>query len=443
VNFSDAPPLALARIWAELQIRDGWIELAVVSAAVIMGLLIRRHWNVKLDHRMDGLISADARTALSWLLPPVAIWLALTIAQAVLRPAIGIGLLEVAAKVFAALAVARGLTFLVRRGFPGSVFLASFERGISLLIWGVFVLEITDVLPQLAERLDAITLPLGRQPVSVLAIVYGAFMVVFTLLVALWLGSVIESRLSRAESLHSSLRVALSRLFRSLLVLIGVLIALQLVGLDLTVLSVFGGALGVGLGFGLQKIASNYMSGFIVLLERSVRIRDFVTIDGFYGEVKMLTTRYIVLRALDGREAIIPNEKLITDTVINHSYTDPRIRVATSVQVEYDCDIDRAKEILVAAARAHPRVLEEPPPLALLARFADSGIELELGFWIRDPENGTGGVRGEVNHAIWQAFVAAGIEFAYPHQDIRIVRAPASCGDTGGGAQSAPSAPRP
>jgi len=212
-----------------------------------------------------------------------------------------------------------------------------------------------------------------------------------------------------------------SRLAKSLLVLFAVLIVLPLVGIDLTVLSVFGGAIGVGLGFGLQKIASNYVSGFIILLDRSIRIGDLITADNFYGEVKNITTRYVVVRALDGREAIIPNEMLITTTVLNHSYSNRQIRLAIPVQVAYKCGPEDAMRLMEAAAAQHPRALADPPPRAFLARFGDSGIELELGVWIGDPEHGTLDIRSELNLAIWRAFREAGIEIPYPQREVRVL----------------------
>ena len=178
-----------------------------------------------------------------------------------------------------------------------------------------------------------------------------------TLLLALWAGAALEARLLRAEALHSSLRVVFARLARAVLLVAAVLVVLPLIGVDLTVLSVFGGALGVGLGLGLQKIASNYLSGFIILLDRSIRLGDMITVDGHYGEVTRITTRYMVVRTLTGVEAIIPNDTLVTSTVLNHSYTDKRVRLAVRVQVAYGTDVPEALELLIDVARRHPRVL--------------------------------------------------------------------------------------
>jgi small-conductance mechanosensitive channel len=215
--------------------------------------------------------------------------------------------------------------------------------------------------------------------------------------------------------------VALSRLLRSLLVVTAVLLVLPLVGIDLTVLSVFGGALGVGLGFGLQKIASNYVSGFIILLDRSIRIGDVITADQFNGVVKNITSRYVVVKASDGREAIIPNETLITQTIQNHTHSDNLVRVTVQVQVGYDSDIEQALSVLVALAREHPRLLAEPPPAAVVVRMADSGIDLELGAWLNDPQLGMQGIRSDLYRAIVKAFRTHGIDIPYPQRVVHQV----------------------
>jgi small-conductance mechanosensitive channel len=184
---------------------------------------------------------------------------------------------------------------------------------------------------------------------------------------------------------------------------------------------VFGGALGVGLGFGLQKIAANYISGFIILLDRSLRIGDLISVGSDRGQVTQITTRYTVLKGQTGIEAIVPNEVLVGSVVLNESYTDPRVRIALPVQVSYAADLERAMAILVEAAAAQPRVLIDPAPLALVVAFAESGIDLELGFWIADPQNGTGPVKSAINLAIWKAFKAAGIEIPFPQREVRLV----------------------
>ncbi len=241
------------------------------------------------------------------------------------------------------------------------------------------------------------------------------------ILMALWASSVIERRLGRAGELDGNLRVVFVRLSKALLLVIAVLIALPLVGIDLTTLSVFGGAVGVGLGFGLQKIASNYVSGFIILLDRSIRIGNMITVGQDRGQVTKITTRYTVLRGLTGVEAIVPNEVLVGTVVQNESYTDPKVRLAVPVQVAYGSDVERAMAIMEAAARRQARVLADPPPGALCLAFGDSGIELEVGFWIDDPEQGSGLVRSNINLEILREFRTAGIEIPYPQREIRLI----------------------
>jgi small-conductance mechanosensitive channel len=259
----------------------------------------------------------------------------------------------------------------------------------------------------------------------------GAISVAVTVLVALWLGSVAETRLMRSQ-LDSSLRVVLARLIKALLLLLAVLIGLSSVGIDVTVLSVFGGALGVGLGLGLQRIASNYVSGFILLLERSLRLGDLITVDKYHGVVAEISTRYTVIRSLDGTEAIIPNEVLVSSPVTNHTYTDRRSRVPIKVSVGYDTDLKQALALLVEAAQAHPRALKDPAPAAALTAFGADGIELEVGFWIGDPELGKGGPQSDVSQDILERFRAAGISIPFPQREVRIVQGPTttpgSCG---------------
>jgi small-conductance mechanosensitive channel len=213
----------------------------------------------------------------------------------------------------------------------------------------------------------------------------------------------------------------LSKALQAALVLLAFMIALPAVGIDLTALSVFGGALGVGLAFGLQKIASNYVSGFIILLDRSVSLGHIITVDNRHGQVTKMTARYLVVRSLDGTEAIVPNETLITSTVVNHSYTEARARVAMPVQVSYDCDIQRARQVLLEATGEHARILKNPAPFVAITALADSGVNLELSFWVADPEQGTGGMRTDIYGRILQDLKAEGIEIPFPQRDVRIL----------------------
>jgi len=329
-------------------------------------------------------------------------------------------LLRLAMTLLGAMALVRFIVYVLRRVFPRAGFIGTFERAIALTVWLVVALHLIGVLDDVVQWLDAHTMPIGRAPVSLWALVTGAASVLVTLLVALWVGSVLESRLLRTETVDMNVRVVTARLLRALLIVVGLLLALSLAGIDLTVLSVFGGALGVGLGLGLQRIASNYVSGFIILLDRSLRIGDLITVDRYYGIVTQIKTRYTVVRSLDGTEAILPNEMLVSAPVTNHSYSDRRVRVAVKVAVAYDTDTPRALALMEEAASANERVLADPAPAALLLGFGADGLELEVGFWIADPEQGRLNVQSVVAQAILARFRAEKISIPFPQREIRV-----------------------
>jgi len=340
-------------------------------------------------------------------------------ARAALAPLQSTNLLSVAIPLFTALAVIRLAVYVLRIAFASGRWLDAFERSLAVVIWAVVALHLLGVLPDIVHWLDQVELPAGKARISLWTLASAAFWVAVALLFALWAGAALEARLMRAEGLHSSLRVVFARLGRAALLVAAVFVALPLVGVDLTVLSVFGGALGVGLGLGLQKIASNYLSGFILLLDRSIRIGDVITADGQHGVVTGITTRYVVVRGLNGIEAIIPNDTLVTSTVLNHSYSDRNVRVAARISIARARDVSAALRLLEEVALRSPRVLGTPAPAAHVLGVGDSGIELELGFWIGDPENGTQNVRSEVLARALAELDARGIEIPFPKRDVR------------------------
>lgn len=317
----------------------------------------------------------------------------------------------------------RMVFYVLRHSFSGSPWMVVFERWFALLVWSVVALHIVGLLPDVIAALESVDFHIGKQSLSLWQVLQGIATVLITVFAALWLGGLVDARLQAADGLDRSLREVFARLSKALLVVVAVLISLPLVGIDLTTLSVFGGALGVGLGFGLQKIASNYVSGFILLLERSIRIGNMIAVGQDRGEVTRITTRFTVLRNFSGVEALVPNEVLIGSVVLNESYTDRRVRRLVTVQVSYDSDVEAAMNLMIVAAQSQARVLSDPPVTAQLIEFADSGIKLEVGFWIGDPEEGTGAVRSEINLAIWRAFKVAGIHIPYPQREIRILGA--------------------
>jgi small-conductance mechanosensitive channel len=333
-----------------------------------------------------------------------------------------VNLLNLAVPLLFSLMLVRVALYVLRRAFKADGSLRYWERAIAWTIWIGLALHITGLLPEAVEVLDNFGFHIGKQRISALTVLQGALSVAITVVIALWAGRTIEARLLDARGLDLNLRIVLSKLMKTLLVVIAVLVALPLVGIDVTVLSVFGGAVGVGLGLGLQKIAANYVSGFVILLDRSISPGALVTIEGRYGEVTKLTARYVVVKGMDGTETIIPNETVITSVVVNHSYSDRSVRVDVPIQVSYASDVDRALELMLEAAGGHARVLRNPAPAALLKGFADSGIGLELYVWVGDPETGTGNLRSDLYRAIWKGFNANDIAIPFPQREIRILR---------------------
>jgi len=236
------------------------------------------------------------------------------------------------------------------------------------------------------------------------------------LVVMLWVSAAIEARLIAGATDNLSVRKIAANATRALLLLVGLLLALSAAGIPLGALSVLGGAIGVGLGFGLQKLAANYVSGFVILAERSLRIGDMVKVDGFEGRVTDIKTRYTVVRALNGRESIVPNELLITQRVENSSLADPRVLITATLQVAYGTDLDALLPLLCEAAAQVPRVLAAPAPVVQLASFGADGLDLAVQFWIDDPHNGQGNVKSDVNLALWRALGAAGVSIPYPQR---------------------------
>lgn len=298
------------------------------------------------------------------------------------------------------------------------------ERSISWLAWISVVLWVTGLLPVLLAEMDALQWTMGGSTVSLRTLIEGALTAGAVLIVALWISSAIEARLLRsAVGGQLSLRKAISNATRALLMFVGFIMAMTAVGIDLTALSVLGGAVGVGIGLGLQKLAANYVSGFVILAERSMRIGDNVRVDNFEGRITDITARYTVIRSPGGRESIVPNEILITSRVENLSLADPKIWLSTVVSVGYDSDVDLVSRLLVEAAAAQPRVLQDPGPSAALSAFGADGLEFTVGFWIADPQNGQLGIRSDINMAILRALREHNIEIPYPQRVVHLRQA--------------------
>lgn len=390
---------------------DAWWQLGVLVLCLAVAALVERYVRKTQPKMHPALMRRLPQGGLRRLVFPATALILIAVARALLDTWHPVNLLTLAISLLSSLAVIRIIFYVLRYSFNPSSWVAGFERTVALLVWMIVALHITGLLPEVIDVLESITFSLGKQKISLWLVLQGMVIVFFTLLGALWLSGHIDARLMRAQGIDTNLRVVLSRIAKSLLVTLAVLIALPLVGLDLTTLSVFGGALGVGLGFGLQKIASNYVAGFIILLDRSIRIGSIISVSGVRGKVQRITTRYTVLRTMEDNEAIVPNETIIGTTVTSEPFTSLRMKLLVRVRVTYASDLENALRLMEAAATAQPEVLKSPPPVANPMDFTDVGIFLELACWIIEPEQGSWlPVRSAIAIAIWKSFREAGLE---------------------------------
>lgn len=289
-------------------------------------------------------------------------------------------------------------------------------RLLSIFVVSIAALKISNLLEPLIEVLQGIALTFGEASVSAYDVIWGFMTLIIFIWLALAISRVIESQLKSTRSVNPSLKVLLTKISKITLIIFAFLIAMNTMGIDLTALAVFGGALGVGLGFGLQKVVSNFISGVILLMDRSIKPGDVIQIQDTYGSINKLAARYTSVITRDGTEYLIPNEDMITQPVINWSHTNRIIRRRIPLSVAYKTDLDEAIDIMNSAATDNERVLEEPAPRTLLKGFGDNGVELELRMWINDPEEGVSNIGSEVMMEIWNRFHAAGVEFPYPQR---------------------------
>ncbi len=395
------------RIWVELGALLGCMVVAwAISYAIGRGQPKESVW--------------FGRNTLDGFLFPVLVLALVYGARLVVAQYQPVPLLRVAVPVFISLAVIRLFALVLRVVFPESGGVRLLERVVSWLAWLAAMLWIVGLLPTVLSELDNITLAFGKTKVSVRTIIEGVLSTSVVLVVVLWISAAIESRLLKSHVSDLSMRKVASNVTRSVLLLVGFLFVLSAIGVDLTALSVLGGALGVGLGFGLQKLASNYVSGFVILLERSLRIGDTVKVDGFEGVVSDIKTRYTLIRSASGREAIVPNEKLITERVENLSLADSRVLLSTTVSVGYDSDVGAVQTVLKEAALGVDRVLKDSPPSAHLSAFGADGLEFTLWYWIADPQNGQSNVRSEIHIRMLNGLRAANIDIPYPQRVVHV-----------------------
>ncbi|WP_051236277.1 mechanosensitive ion channel family protein [Ottowia thiooxydans] len=408
--------------WVSVSQRGVLIEIALVVCCGLIAWALasaaRRAWPQIPDkpsiltgvRAFDGVLFPLLWLGLTYLVRlELARWQAVPFLRVVLPALVALVVIRIGVKVLQA-------------AFPKAAPVRALERSISWGVWLCFVLWVTGLLPLLMDELDDVTWQMGGAKLSVAMLLRGAVTVGAVVMLALWLSAAIEARLLRAASGASlSVRIAIANAVRALLLFVGVLMALSTVGINLTALSVLGGAIGVGIGLGLQKLAANYVSGFVVLAERAIRIGDVVRVDGYEGQVTDIRTRYTVIRAVNGGESIVPNEMMVTQRVENLSLADRRVSRSTVVSVGYDSDVDLVIRLLREAALSSSRVLREPAPSVSLSAFGADGLEFTVGFWVDQPESGQMGLRSEVNLAILRTLRAHNIDIPYPQRVVHTV----------------------
>jgi len=396
--------------------RSALIELGVIAGCLALAWVLVRL--MRGPAATSGSIWFGGRVVDGALFPALALLLALA-ARWALRDQVPIAVFRLAVPILMSLAVIRLTVRVLGVTFPNSQLMRVVERSVSWLAWIAVVLWITGVLPLVLQELDDIKWKFGATTISVRNVLEGSISAVLVLMLTLWVSSLLEARLLQGATDNIGIRKMAANALRAILLFLGLMFALSAAGIDLTALGVLGGAVGVGIGFGLQKLAANYISGFVILAERSMRIGDLVKVDNFEGRITDITTRYTVIRALNGRESIVPNEMMITQRVENSSLADPQVLMTTTVQVAYGTDLDVLMPRLSAAVAAVPRVVDDTPPAVQLTSFAADGLELTVAFWIADPENGQGNVRSAVNLAILRTLTEAGVDIPFPQRVVR------------------------
>lgn len=320
-------------------------------------------------------------------------------------------LLMVSAKLALAWLVIRLITSVIRNAF--------IVKLVSITAWFVAALSILGQLDQAAETLDSFAVEIGGLRLTPLLLIKAGALLVATLWLTNIASNFIESRINRASDLTPSIQVLLVKIIRIGLMVVAIAIALGAVGINLSALAVFTGAAGVGIGLGLQKIVANFISGIILLADKSVKPGDLVTIGDSSGRISAMKTRYISVAAGDGREFLIPNEDLVTQKVVNWTYTDKNTLVKVLFSTNYDADPRLVCQLAVEVAAAAPRAIKNKPPNCIITEFAEAGMKFSLTFWIADPD-GMDNVKSDVMLALWDAFKREGIRVPYPVREIRI-----------------------
>jgi small-conductance mechanosensitive channel len=413
---------------------QGGIQLLTVIGCGALAAVTHKKWQLFITQLLGDLekknffqflLRASNRIAF-----PMSMLLYLLMTRFVIEQfGVNVAVLDVFTPLLLSMAAITLTIYVLRTGYSPSPALRAWEGFISLSIWGLVALHLIGWLPDVIHALDDLAINFGESRLSLLSILELLAAIAFFVVMANWLTRLIESQARRSPHVNPSMRVMLTKISKFSLYGLAGLLALKSVGIDLTAFAVFSGAIGVGIGFGLQKIFSNFISGFILLFDRSIRPGDVISIGNRFGWVQSLHARYVVVKDRDGVETLIPNENLITSEVINWSYSDRAIRQRVPIQISYENDPEIAMQLLIEATIDKPRVLKTPEPAARLIGFGDNGIDLELRIWINDPESGVANVVSDVNLSIWKSFKENNISIPFPQRDVRIISGSSSLGE--------------
>ncbi len=357
---------------------------------------------------LQGAASALARAA-PWIVLLLCVWFGELVLGALHQPTAVLRLVESCA-----------IAWVLIRLSAGIVRNPKLAQAIAVIAFIIAALNIAGLLGWTAGLLDAMAVTIGTFRLSVLLVLKGAVLLVLLLWLANLLSRMLDQRLRGSDQLTPAMQVLVTKLVRIALLMLAVVLALGAIGIDLTAFAVFSGAIGVGIGFGLQKVVSNLISGVILLLDRSIKPGDVIEIDGGFGWITRMNARYVSVVTRDGKEHLIPNEDLITNRVVNWTYSNNLVRLHVKFGIAYEADPRQAIALALEAAAAVPRVLSEPKPVCLVTDFGDSTVDLDLRLWITDPSSGTANVRSEVLLNIWDRFRHAGIDLPFPQRDLHL-----------------------
>lgn len=379
-----------------------------------IGLTMPAGWVRPVVHAFDSVT-----TPLFWL---VTLWLAGAVAGALGYP---FGLVGAAVSLLAAWVTIRLLSFAVRNPFLSTT--------ISVLAWTIAALSILGILHPLTLQLDSMAFMLGKLRISALTILRALFILAVLLWLTTLVSSYLERRITRTQSLTPSIQALLIRLLNLVLPAVAIVIALSAVGIDLTALTVLSGAIGIGIGLGLQKSVSNLVAGLTLILGKSIKPGDVVAYKDQYGWVTTMGARFVAIATRDGSEYLVPNEQFITNGVENWSYSNNLRRLHIPFGVAYASDMHAVERICLDAVGSVERVLTTPAPVCLMTEFADSAVNFEIRCWINDPKNGIANVKSAVLFAVWDAFKAHGITIPFPQRDVHLIPAPGPAATSGPG----------